>query len=126
MVKISKNTINFSVSLFLSLIMLFFLVQSLNKERQRTQYLKELSIKNDKIEEKYNEENKLLRLYKTQQYKDLYAKENLNLLNPWEKIIIIKYDKKSDSFLDKYRNVEKEDVRNLKNSEQWKKYFNMN
>jgi len=126
MVKISKNTINFSVSLFLSLIMLFFLVQSLNKERQRTQYLKELSIKNDKIEEKYNEENKLLRLYKTQQYKDLYAKENLNLLNPWEKIIIIKYDKKSDSFLDKYLNVEKEDVRNLKNSEQWKKYFNMN
>lgn len=125
MVKIEKDEIKLILSVLFSFIMLFFLVKSLNREMQIKQYLSEFSKKNQKIIEDNIEQEKLLKLYSTPQYKDLYAKENMNLLNQWEKVMIIKYNEKTESFLDKYLNIEEEDIKNMEVSEQWIEYFNL-
>jgi hypothetical protein len=43
----------------------------------------------DKLAEKANQKPKDVTFYQSIQYKDRYAKENLNLLNPGERLIII-------------------------------------
>lgn len=61
--------------------------------------------------------------YQSKEYKDKYAKENLNLLNPGEKLIIIpRADKvvKSEVIPDRF---DRSDVFSLPNHNQWWEYF---
>jgi len=45
---------------------------------------------NDEIKEIISDSNKDLEYFSSSQYKDKYAKENLGLINPGEKVLIIK------------------------------------
>lgn len=70
-----------------------------------------------------NQKPKDVKYYQSEQYKDKYAKENLNLLNPGEKLIIIPSDEqiiKTEEIVDTfyYTNVLK-----LPNRNQWWEYF---
>lgn len=126
MVKINSEKFKLIISFFLVIIILYFLVQSLNKEIETNKYLEEFSLQNGKIEKENKKQEKLLKMYETPEYKNLYAKENLNLLNPWEKIIILEYNKKNNNFLDKYLKIDEEKkAKDMTTKEQWKRYFNV-
>lgn len=61
--------------------------------------------------------------FQSRQYKDRYAKENLNLLNPGERLIIIPQEDrvvKSEVVSDR---LVKSDVHDLPNHNQWWEYF---
>jgi len=62
--------------------------------------------------------------YQSEEYKDKYAKENLNLLNPGEKLIIIpredKVVKLEEIIIDRFNYS---DVLELPNRNQWWEYF---
>jgi cell division protein FtsB len=61
--------------------------------------------------------------YQSEEFKDKYAKESLNLLNPGEKVIIIPTDDqvvKSETATDRF---EQEDILKLPNRNQWWEYF---
>ena len=51
--------------------------------------LEDMQAENNKIAEKINEGYDDLEYYESSQYKDKFAKENLNKLNPGEKMLII-------------------------------------
>jgi len=64
-----------------------------------------------------------VKYYQSKEYKDKYAKENLNLLNPGEKLIIIPKEEKivkSEVVVDKLTNS---DILKLPNRNQWWEYF---
>jgi hypothetical protein len=61
--------------------------------------------------------------YESEEFKDKYAKESLNLLNPGERLIIIPTDEKvvkSEVATDRFEQAE---VLNLPNRNQWWEYF---
>jgi len=61
--------------------------------------------------------------YESEEFKDKYAKESLNLLNPGEKLIIIPQEEqivKSEVVIDRFSNT---DVLKLPNRNQWWEYF---
>jgi cell division protein FtsB len=53
------------------------------------QTLSELEAQNQKIADEIAEGDRTLEYYKSDQFKDKYAKENLSKLNPGEKVLII-------------------------------------
>ena len=64
-----------------------------------------------------------VKYYQSSQYKDKYAKENLNLLNPGEKLIIIPKEEqiiKSEVVINK---LASSDILKLPNRNQWWEYF---
>lgn len=114
----------FSIIIFLLLI--FFVSKSLYEEKLLDIFLKSFKSKNIEIELK-NDLSKLdLEYYQTFEFKDLYAKEKLNLLQQWEKVFIIKNNIKNINFLEnEILKDKKENIKNLKVIFQWKEYFNI-
>ena len=66
-----------------------------------------------------------LDFYNSSQYKDMYAKENLNLLNQWEQVIIIENKSSVIDFMEANRDFIFEDVALLPVRDQWIRYFNL-
>jgi cell division protein FtsB len=70
-----------------------------------------------------NQKPKDVEYYQSEEYKDKYAKESLNLLNPGEKLIIIPQEDtivKSEIIIER---TPRTDVLNLPNRNQWWEYF---
>ena len=123
---IKKDKIKLALFIIFLLSILFIFTKSLNKEINIDNYLKSFSKQNEELKLKNFKQEKQLLLGQTSQFKDLYAKENLNLLKPWEKVLIIKENiSKERNFLNKYLNVEDDKIINLDVKEQWIKYFNI-
>ena len=53
------------------------------------EHLKEIALQNDVLQKRIEQSQGDLDYYRSAQYKDKYAKENLGMLNPGEKILII-------------------------------------
>ena len=62
------------------------------------QMLTNIDEKNDILRQKIEADYRLLEYYRSTQYKDKYAKENLGKINPGEKVLII--TKERDSFIE--------------------------
>lgn len=77
----------------------------------------------ERLAEMANQKPKDVLYYKSDEYKDKYAKENLNLLNPGEKLIIIPQEDqivKSEVIIEKSYHAS---VLKLPNRNQWWEYF---
>ena len=77
-----------------------------------------------RLAEMADQKPKDIKYYQSEQYKDKYAKENLNLLNPGERLIIIPQEEKivkSVSVIDRFDYPA--DVLELPNRNQWREYF---
>jgi len=77
----------------------------------------------DSLAEKANQKPKDVDYYQSEAFKDKYAKESLNLLNPGEKLIIIPQEQqivKSEVVIDRLDNS---DILKLPNRNQWWEYF---
>jgi len=122
-----KNNLLITFWLFFSLSVLFFLTKSLYKQKQVDDYLIEFKNQNQKIVEKNISQKEDLGFFESKFYKEIYAKENLNLLNKWEKVIIIeKNSLQKDFFLKNFLSDNFWDEKNLTNFEKWEKFFNLN
>jgi len=63
-----------------SLLLIFFVAKIVYDDKILKEYLHEFEKKNLEIEEKNRIQNINYKYFETPQFKDLYAKENLNLL----------------------------------------------
>ncbi len=71
-----------------------------------------------------NQKPKDVKYYQSEEYKDKYAKENLNLLNLGEKLIIIPQDKKVIKIEEIIINrLDYSNILELPNRNQWWEYF---
>ena len=71
-----------------------------------------------------NQKPKDVKYYQSEEYKDKYAKENLNLLNPGEKLIIIPQEEKIIKTEEIVINrLDYSNVLELPNRNQWWEYF---
>lgn len=127
MIEKIKNNIVITFWLFFSFSILFFLTESLYKQKQVDEYLIEFQNQNQRIAEKNISQNDDLNFFESKFYKEIYAKENLNLLNKWEKVIIIEENfLQKDFFLKKFLTDNFWDSKNFTNFEKWENYFNLN
>lgn len=77
----------------------------------------------DSLAQLADQKPKDVKYYQSVEYKDRYAKENLNLLNPGEKLIIIPEEEqvvKSEVVVERY---DYSNVLKLPNRNQWWEYF---
>jgi hypothetical protein len=110
---------------FLVFFYIFFaLATSVYKDYKMDVSIQSFKQEIDDLAEKANQKPKGVAYYESTQYKDRYAKENLNLLNPGERLIVIPQEEKvvkSEVVM-----VDKTDfnaVLKLPNRNQWWEYF---
>ncbi len=114
------------VTIIVSLLLIFFVAKIVYDDKILKEYLHEFEKKNLEIEEKNRIQNINYKYFETPQFKDLYAKENLNLLRTWEKAMIIKKEKSKIDFIEKAFNHKKEEnIENYDIVKQWGIYFNI-
>jgi len=124
--KLKKNFV-ITFWIFFILSVLFFLTESLYNQKRIDDYLIEFQDQNKNIEEKNILQKENLDFFESKFYKEIYAKENLNLLNKWEDIVIIEKNfLEKENFLQKFLSDNLEDEKILTNSQKWEKYFNLN
>ena len=122
-----KNNIVIIFWLFFSFSVLFFLTQSLYKQKIVDDYLIEFKNQNEKIIEKNISQSWDLDFFESKFYKEIYAKENLNLLNNWEKVIILEKDFLDNVFfLKSFLTEEFLDEEGFTNFQKWENFFNLN
>lgn len=123
---VEKFKLSEIVTIVITLLLMFFVTKTVYDEQILKEYLQEFEEKNLEIEEKNRKQNINFQYYETPQFKDLYAKENLNLLRDWEKAMIIKKKKLKKDFIEQAFDQQKEEkVENLKVIKQWGVYFNI-
>lgn len=123
MVWVNENYINYG-SIWIFIVMLFFVLKNINEENKINRFLDDFKAKNESIKKNNDEQLALLDYYQTTQYKDLFAKENQNLLNPWEKVIILVW---SNTYKPNHRDnvdIKKVDIKTLEPYKQWLVYLN--
>lgn len=122
-----KNNLVLLFWIIFSFAILFFLTESLYNQKKVDDYLIEFENQNKKISEKNLLQQQDLSFFESDFYKEIYAKENLNLLNKWEKIIIIEeWFLENNFFLKSYLTEKFEDEKFFTNFQKWEKYFNLN
>lgn len=122
-----KNNVVLLFWIFFSFSVLFFLTKSLYQQKKVDEYLVWFKDKNQKIVEKNISQENDLKFFESKFYKEIYAKENLNLLNKWEKVIIIEKDfLENNFFLKNFLTEQKFSDENLTNFQKWEKFFNLN
>jgi hypothetical protein len=123
--KIKKNFV-ITFWLFFSFSVLFFLTESLYKQKKVDDYLIEFKNQNKKIFEKNISQKNDLEFFESKFYKEIYAKENLNLLNNGEKVIIIEKNfLENDFFLKKFLTESFPDDKEFTSYEKWMNFFNL-
>ncbi|PIQ76595.1 hypothetical protein COU78_02710 [Candidatus Peregrinibacteria bacterium CG10_big_fil_rev_8_21_14_0_10_49_24] len=93
--------------------------------------LKNINKQNNSLREKITHDYQNLEYYRSTQYKDKYAKENLGLVNPGEKVLIITQDTNVASFpldasattADQQEAAYLELLRQMPVAEHWKLFF---
>ncbi len=92
--------------------------------------LENIGVQNDELSEKITQGYRNLEYFKSVQYKDKYAKENLNLLSPGEKVLIITEEKKKilndneeETLSDQQRAMYYELLRQMPIIEHWRLYL---
>jgi len=121
-----KNNLVTTFWLFFSFSVLFFLTESLYKQKKVDDYLVEFKFKNSQIVEKNIDQKSDLDFFESKFYKEIYAKENLNLLNKWENIILIEQNfLQKDFFLKKFLADNFTENEEFTNFEKWEIYFNL-
>lgn len=122
-----KNNVVLLFWIFFSFSVLFFLTKSLYQQKKVDEYLVWFKDKNQKIIEKNISQENDLKFFESKFYKEIYAKENLNLLNKWEKVIIIEKDfLENNFFLKNFLTEQKFSDENLTNFQKWENFFNLN
>jgi len=122
-----KNNIVLTFWVIFCFSVLFFLTKSLYQQKKVDDYLVEFKEKNQGIVEKNISQLNNLKFFESKFYKEIYAKENLNLLNEWEKVIIIEKSFLDDNFFLKNFLTEKSfSDENFTNFQKWEKFFNLN
>lgn len=105
---------------------LFFLSKSFYEEKKVDDYLIEFKKQNQKIWQKNLQQEQDLKFFESKFYKEIYAKENLNLLNKWEKVIIFEdWDSWKKFFLEDFLKENFTDEKEITNAQKWAKLFNL-
>ena len=78
----------------------FALATSIYRDYQLEVNIQKFEDEISKLAELAKQKPKDVKYFQSEEYKDKYAKENLNLLNPGEKLIIIPQEKKDIRFED--------------------------
>lgn len=126
MIKQIKENLTLVLWLFISISILFFFTESLYEQKQIDDYLIEFNDKNNIINKKNINQKSDLHFFESRFYKDIYAKENLNLLNFREKIIIIEDNfLEKDFFLKQFLTEKFVDREKFTNIEKWGYFFNL-
>ena len=109
---------------FLVFLYIFFaLATSIYRDYKLEVSIQEFENEIDRLADMAYQKPKDIEYYQSEQYKDKYAKENLNLLNPGEKLIIIPQEErivKSEVAVDRFYHS---GVLELPNRNQWWEYF---
>ena len=127
MIEKIKNNLVITFWLFFSFSVLFFLTKSLYKQKQVDDYLIEFEAQNEEIIKKNILQKENLHFFESRFYKEIYAKENLNLLNKWENVIIVEKNfLEKNFFLKKFLTENFWDEENFTNFQKWENYFNLN
>lgn len=95
------------------------------------QTLDEIGMQNDVLRERIAEGHRNLEYYQSSQYRDKYSKENLNLVRPGEKVLIITHKEKDPFVLSENSEAEIEQqeaayfelMRQMPVLEHWKLYL---
>ena len=113
------------ISFIIFFLLLFFCLKSVHTENNLKKYLNDFADNNKQLELKNIDQKSDLEYYETLQYKDLYAKENLNLLQKGEELLIIKQDDIVSHEKIVVSELEEINPENLEVIDQWTRYFNM-
>ncbi len=110
---------------FLMFIYIFFsLATNIYRDYRLEAHIKNFEDEINELAEKARQKPKNVEYYRSERYKDKYAKENLNLLNPGEKLIIIPQEdqvvKYEEVIIDKTNHAT---VLRLPIRNQWWEYF---
>ncbi len=110
---------------FLLFLYIFFaLATSIYRDYQLEVNIQKFEDEITQLADLANQKPKDVEYFKSDEYKDKYAKENLNLLNPGEKLIIIPQEKKNIRFEEIIiGNVDYSDILELPSRNQWWEYF---
>lgn len=118
------------VGLFVVGLMAFGLALSYYKNILFDRQLESMYERNAKLKSDIDKEYGLLQYYQSDQYKDKYAKENLGLLRPGEKVLVIQ---RTDNPLESIPSSEltdeerlaifEENLRNIRVIDQWNLYL---
>jgi cell division protein FtsB len=104
----------------------FALATSIYKAYRLEQHIAQFESRINELAKTANQKPEDVKYFSSIEYKDQYAKENLNLLNPGERLIIIPQEeqkiKRGVSLLSMESNTPKA-VLNLPNRNQWWAYF---
>lgn len=95
------------------------------------QTLDEIGVQNDVLRERIAEGHRNLEYYQSSQYRDKYSKENLSLVRPGEKVLVITHKEKDPFILSEDSEVELEQqeaayfelMRQMPVLEHWKLYL---
>jgi len=109
---------------FLVFLYIFFaLATSIYRDYKLDMNIEDFQSQIDSLAELAGQKPKDVKYFQSDEYKDRYAKENLNLLNPGEKLIIIPDEEqvvKSEVVVERY---DYSNVLKLPNRNQWWEYF---
>lgn len=109
---------------FLTFLYIFFaLATAIYRDYKLELNIEKFEKEIDQLAEMANQKPKNVKYYESVEFKDKYAKESLNLLNPGEKLIIIPSEDKivkSETIVERNKN---KDILKLPNRNQWWEYY---
>jgi len=109
---------------FLIFIYIFFaLATSIYRDYKLQVNIEKFESEIDHLAKMANQKPKDVLYYKSDEYKDKYAKESLNLLNPGEKVIIIPSDDVVITQEEISSHIKNPDILQLPYKNQWWEYF---
>ena len=110
---------------FLTFLYIFFaLATSIYRDYQLEMHIQRFEDEINNLAELAKQKPQNVEYFQSNEYKDKYAKENLNLLNPGEKLIIIPQEKKDIRFEEIIiGSFDYSDVLELPNRNQWWEYY---
>lgn len=107
--------------------LLYTLTVSVYKSYQIDQHIKTFEVENAKIEEENRQKSEEFDYYNSSAYVEKIAKQNLNLVNPGEDVIIIPNDNMATSGIvgdnQVVQNSSDRTYNNLSNPQKWWKFF---
>lgn len=103
--------------------MLFLITTSIYKDYKNEQQILAIKMENEDLHQENIQKKDDLLYFRSEQFKDKYAKQNLGKINPGEKVIVFAEEKENIFFQDASNKKFERDPATLPQLEQWYQYF---